>query len=105
MTDTILILANSFKNRQWCVAEKSTTTHQWVRLVSDHAGAALSTLQTTYTNSYGPQRLRPLKKIIMEIGASDLNKSAQKFPCNPWIAASSRQRLCAGPTSPVCRRS
>lgn len=68
MADTILILANSFKNHHWCVAGKSTTTHQWVRLVGDRAGAALTTAQTTYTNSFGPQRLRELKKIVMEIG-------------------------------------
>lgn len=69
MADTILILANSFKNHHWCVAGKSTTTRQWVRLVGDRAGAALTAEQTTYTNSFGPQRLRPLKKIVMEIGA------------------------------------
>jgi len=40
-----------------------------MRLVGDHTGAALTTAQTTYTNSYGPQRLRPLKKIVMDIGA------------------------------------
>lgn len=69
MADTILILANSFKNGHWCVAGKSTVDRRWVRLVGDHAGAALTTEQTTYTNSFGPQRLRPLKKIVMEIGA------------------------------------
>ena len=69
MADTILILANSFKNGHWCVAGKSTATRQWVRLVGNPTGAALTTAQTMYTNSFGPQRLRPLKKIVMDIGA------------------------------------
>lgn len=68
VADTVLILANSYKHQNWCVAGKLTTTKQWVRLVGDRSGAALTTAQTSYTNTFGTYRLRPLKKIVMDIG-------------------------------------
>ncbi len=37
----IIILANSVKHRQYCVAGKLTDWSQWIRLVSDENGTEL----------------------------------------------------------------
>ncbi|MGO3875885.1 MAG: dual OB domain-containing protein [Psychrobacter celer] len=42
MNNTIVILANSVKNRAHCVAGKCIRTRQWIRPVGDANGCALS---------------------------------------------------------------
>ncbi len=68
MTDSILILASSYKPGGRCVAGKSMTTERWVRIVGSARGAALTLEQTVYQNSYGEHRIKPLQKITMGIG-------------------------------------
>lgn len=68
MADTILILACSRKPGGRCVAGKVLATKQWVRLVGNATGASMAIDEAVYTNSYGPQRAKPLIKIEMNMG-------------------------------------
>ena len=60
---TIVILANSIKHGQHCVAGKCISTKQWIRPVSNEAGAELSHDQVIYQNPYGKFSVKPLQKI------------------------------------------
>lgn len=61
----IIILANSVKHGQHCVAGKCINTGSWVRPVSNANGAELSHEQTKYQNPYGTFGVKPLQKIRM----------------------------------------
>lgn len=70
MEDEIVVLAKSIKNHGFCVAGKSTRTHQWIRPVSTPEGGELTKDQTLacFTNSSGEYRrypCKPLQKIRM----------------------------------------
>lgn len=60
---TIVILANSIKHGQHCVAGKCISTKQWIRPVSNETGAELTNNQVTYENPYGKFIVKPLQKI------------------------------------------
>jgi hypothetical protein len=62
----ILVLANSVKHQQHCVAGKDLANGQWVRPVSTEAGAELNHNQAKYQNPYGTFTVKPLQKILME---------------------------------------
>lgn len=61
----IVILANSVKHGQHCVAGKCTTTGAWIRPVSNAQGAELSHEQAKCQNPYGIYGVKPLQKIRM----------------------------------------
>lgn len=61
----VVILANSVKHRQHCVAGKCVSTGQWVRPVSNEQGSELSNKQTKYQNPYGTFGVKTLQKIHM----------------------------------------
>lgn len=61
----IVILANSVKHGQHCVAGKCINTGRWIRPVSNAQGAELSHEQVKYQNPYGTYVVKPLQKIRM----------------------------------------
>jgi len=61
----IVILANSFKHNQHCVAGKCAETKKWLRPVADATGSALSHTQVQYENPYGKFTVKPKQKIII----------------------------------------
>lgn len=61
----IVVLANSIKHGQHCVAGKCLSTGRWIRPVSNEHGAELSHDQAKYQNPYGTYGVRPLQKIRM----------------------------------------
>lgn len=62
----ILVLANSIKHGQHCVAGKCMRSGIWIRPVSDQQGAELSHEQARYRNPYGTFAVKPLQRIKME---------------------------------------
>jgi len=64
---TIVILANSVKHHQHCVAGKCLSSRQWVRPVSTLEGAELTRDQSTYTNPHGNFIVKPKQKIEMDL--------------------------------------
>lgn len=65
----VVILANSVKHHQHCVAGKCIANGQWVRPVSNTAGAELSHAQALCQNPYGQFNVKPLQKVIMSFSA------------------------------------
>ncbi|MCC7695126.1 dual OB domain-containing protein [Janthinobacterium sp. EB271-G4-7A] len=63
----VVILASSLKHGGRCLAGKFIGTNQWVRIVGDNTGSALTEAQTEYTNKFGSFRAKPLKKITMSL--------------------------------------
>lgn len=61
----ILVLANSVKHGQHCVAGKCLNTGRWIRPVSNAQGAELTHDQAKYQNPYGTFGVKPLQKIRM----------------------------------------
>lgn len=61
----VVILANSVKHHQHCVAGKCIANGQWVRPVSNTDGAELSHAQAQCQNPYGTFNVKPLQKVIM----------------------------------------
>ena len=59
----IVVLANSVKHGQHCVAGKCVNTGDWIRPVSNIHGAELSSEQAKYQNRYGKFLVKPLIKI------------------------------------------
>jgi len=64
---TIVILANSIKHGEHCVAGKDIQSKQWVRPVSNTEGAALSDKQAKFQNPYGTYLVKPMQKIEMSL--------------------------------------
>jgi hypothetical protein len=67
---TIVILANSIKHHQHCVAGKCIATGQWIRPVSSPAGAELTHDQSTYSNPHGNFIVKPKQKIEMVLSSA-----------------------------------
>lgn len=61
----VIILANSVKHSQHCVAGKCFRTGQWIRPVSDRNGAELSHAQSKCQNPHGAFNVKPLQKVLM----------------------------------------
>lgn len=66
---TIVILANSVKHHQHCVAGKCLSSGQWVRPVSTPEGAELTHDQSTFTNPHGNYIVKPKQKIQMVLAS------------------------------------
>jgi hypothetical protein len=64
----MVILANSIKHGEHCVAGKDINTKEWFRPVSDESGSALSREQVMCTNPYGQYLAKPMQKIRMTLG-------------------------------------
>lgn len=62
---TIVVLANSFKHKQHCVAGKCIVTKEWVRPVADVNGSALSHEQAKCENPSGKFNVKPKQKVII----------------------------------------
>lgn len=63
--EEIVVLANSVKHRQHCVAGKCINTGRWIRPVSNVQGAELTHEQARYQNPYGTFEVKPLQRIRM----------------------------------------
>ena len=61
----IVVLANSVKHGQHCVAGKCIHTLDWVRPVSNEQGGELSHDQAKYQNPYGTYGVKTLQRIRM----------------------------------------
>ncbi len=61
----IVVLANSVKHQQHCVAGKTLNSGQWIRLVADENGAELSHEQAKCQNPYGKFNVKPKQKVII----------------------------------------
>ena len=66
LTRTIVILANSIKHHNHCVAGKCLTTKEWIRPVANNDGAELSDAQIKIENPYGQFNVKPKQRV--EIG-------------------------------------
>lgn len=58
----VVVLANSIKHGQHCVAGKCVNTGKWIRPVSNLQGGELSHQQAKIQNPYGTFSVRPLQK-------------------------------------------
>ncbi|WP_248873194.1 hypothetical protein [Vibrio sp. ED002] len=58
----IVVLANSIKHRQHCVAGKCVNTGRWIRPVSNLQGGELSHQQARVRNPHGTFNVKPLQK-------------------------------------------
>lgn len=65
----LVVLANSVKHGQHCVAGKSTANRRWMRPVADVNGAELSHAQAQCQNPHGIFGVKPLQKVIMSFSA------------------------------------
>lgn len=61
----IIVLANSVKHGQHCVAGKCLQSNRWVRPVANEQGAELNHEQAKYQNPYGTYSVKPLQRIRM----------------------------------------
>lgn len=59
----VVVLANSIKHGQHCVAGKCINTGQWIRPVSDLQGRELSHQQARIQNPHGTFNVKPLQKV------------------------------------------
>lgn len=68
MDRTIVVLANSVKNKAHCVAGKCLRTREWIRPVGNSDGSALnkSQIQVTNPNFHRSYDVKPLQKINMK---------------------------------------
>jgi len=65
----IIVLANSVKHNQHCVAGKLLDNSQWVRPVSNAQGGELSDEQARIQNPHGVFYVKPLQKIYMGLSS------------------------------------
>lgn len=65
----IIVLANSVKHNQHCVAGKRLDNSQWVRPVSNAQGGELSDEQAQIQNPHGVFYVKPLQKIYMGLSS------------------------------------
>ncbi len=61
----VVVLANSIKHHQHCVAGKLVSNGHWVRPVSNVQGGELSDAQTQVQNPYGMYNVKSLQKVMM----------------------------------------
>jgi len=61
----IVILANSIKHHQHCVAGKAFSNGKWIRPVSNINGSELSHDQAKCKNPHGKFKVKPLQKVLM----------------------------------------
>lgn len=58
----VVVLANSIKHHQHCVAGKLVSNGHWVRPVSTPEGGELSDAQAKIQNPHGTFNVKPLQK-------------------------------------------
>ncbi len=63
----IVVLANSYKHGEHCIAGKCLITKEWIRPVSDTSGGAISLEQAKIQNTYGKFLTKPLQKVEISI--------------------------------------
>lgn len=63
----IVVLANSIKHGQHCVAGKCVSTGRWIRPVSNIQGGELSHQQAKIRNPHGTFNVKPFQKVLMEL--------------------------------------
>ena len=61
----VVVLANSIKHHQHCVAGKLVSNSHWVRPVSTPEGGELSDAQAKIQNPHGTFNVKPLQKVII----------------------------------------
>lgn len=66
---TIVILANSIKHNQHCVAGKCIDNKQWIRPVSNSNGGELTHEQAMCKNPHGMFNVKPLQKVRMVLAS------------------------------------
>lgn len=66
MRKTLVILANSVKHGQHCVAGKDIVSNKWIRPVNDENGGELSHQQTKCKNPHGVFPVSVLQKIEID---------------------------------------
>lgn len=66
MKKTIVILANSVKHNQHCVAGKDIATKDWIRPVSNANGSELTHNQIICENPYGKYPIKVMQKVEIE---------------------------------------
>ena len=69
----VVVLANSIKHHQHCVAGKLVSNGQWVRPVSNLQGGELSDAQARSQNPYGMFNAKPLQKVIIIFFQNDFS--------------------------------
>ena len=69
MIETLVVLANSVKHGQHCVAGKTVNGRNWIRPVADNNSKELDHEQAKYRNPYGRYLVKPLQKIQMEFSS------------------------------------
>jgi len=83
----VVILANSVKHNQHCVAGKCVTNGQWIRPVSNIHGAELSHTQAQCKNPYGTFNVKPLQKVYMGLSThAPLSHQPENYliDCSVW---------------------
>lgn len=66
MKKTIVILANSVKHNQHCIAGKDIVTKDWIRPVSNANGSELTHDQIVCENPYGKFPIKVMQKVEIE---------------------------------------
>jgi hypothetical protein len=87
-TANIVVLANSWKHGEHCIAGKCLTTKKWIRPVSDLQGGAISNNQAKTENIYGRFNCKPLQKVTMGLTQSAplINQpDNQLIDHTPWL--------------------
>ncbi len=66
MQKEIVVLANSIKHKNHCVAGKCLNTGEWIRPVGSSSGKELTNTQVLVKNNYGNYPVKLLQKVIIE---------------------------------------
>ncbi len=100
MRKTLLILANSFKHGQQCVAGKEVASGRWIRPVADDAGKELSGEQTRCGSPFGDCRANVLQvvEIPFDRAAPLVNQPENHvIGPEPWVLKRRVDRLALSP--------
>jgi hypothetical protein len=77
LTKTIIVLAKSIKHNNYCIAGKDITSSEWVRIVSDEEGSAISNEQSKCTNNeWEAKGNRPYSSKVLQKIAIEFTKHA-----------------------------
>lgn len=80
MSRTVVVLANSYKHGEHCIAGKCVRTGQWIRPVSTLSGGQISARQARSRNPYGIYPVKALQKVSMSFaGAAPLINQPENF--------------------------
>lgn len=80
MTRTVVVLADSYKHGEHCIAGKCVQTGQWIRPVSTPKGGQISDRQARSRNPYGIYPVKALQKVRMSfVEAAPLVNQPENF--------------------------